>query len=96
MNIRQDLRKGHLNGGMLKLRLEIVREHRVLNLIDSSTTCVSNRLQATPNQQGTSNVISLNPSLATLAGFDSSELLQLAVKLLNLPTHTTRILYGIR
>ncbi len=55
---------------MLKLLNQVVREHPMLNLINSFARLVGDRLKATPNQQGTSDVISLNSRFATLTGFD--------------------------
>ena len=46
----QDLRRRHLNRWMLELLNQIVRKHSMLNLIDSFTRLVGERLETTPNQ----------------------------------------------
>jgi hypothetical protein len=73
--IWQDLRKSHLNGRMLELLNQVVREHSMLNLVNSFACLVSDRLEASPNQQGTGNMIALNTRFAALTGFDSGQLL---------------------
>jgi hypothetical protein len=66
-----DLRKKHMNRWMLELLNQVVRQHSVFNLINRSAAMISDGFETTPNQQGTSNMIALNPSLATLAGFNT-------------------------
>ena len=57
---------------------------------------IRNLLQTDPNQNSTRNVISNNSSFATLATFQTSQLLGLAMKLLDFPTKATHLLYGLR
>jgi hypothetical protein len=67
----QDLRKGDLNGWGVELLNQLVRQHSLLNLINRSASLISDQFETTPNEQGTSNVIALNPSFATLTRFDT-------------------------
>lgn len=53
-------------------------------------------LEAHPNQHSTGNVISDDPGFAALATFQASQLLGFTVKLLDLPTKATHLLYGLR
>lgn len=42
IEVGQDLRKGHVNRGMLELLNQVVREHSMLDLINCSTALVGN------------------------------------------------------
>ena len=42
---------------MLELLNQVVRENSLLNLVNSFACLVSDRLEASPNEQGTGNVI---------------------------------------
>jgi hypothetical protein len=76
---------------------QVVRQYALLNLINRSATLVSDRLEATPNQQDIGNKIAanvfgtedsvpktfaLNPGFTALTSFHACELVQLAVKLM--------------
>jgi hypothetical protein len=49
-------------------------------------------LEPDPDQEGTADVVALNPGLAALAAFQPCHLLAFAVQLLNLPAEATRLL----
>ena len=68
----------------------------MLEVINRLLCFIGNLLQTDPNQNGTRNVISNNSSFATLATFQSSQLLGFAMKLLNFPTEATHLSYGLR
>ena len=53
----------------------------MLKLINGFACLVSDGFKTTPNEQGTGNVVALDSRFATLASFNSSQLLALAVKL---------------
>ncbi len=57
---------------------------------------MSQLIEPDPNQKRTANVIALNASFATLAGFQTGHLLAFAVQLLNLPSEVTRLLCVLR
>jgi len=79
--IKQDLRKEHLNGGVLELLDQVICEHPMLDLINRSDARVrdgfasSGRFQAGPHEQGAGNMIALNAGYATLTGFHPCQLL---------------------
>jgi hypothetical protein len=56
---------------------------------------MSELLEPDPHQDRTSDVITDNSGLATLATFQSGELLGLSVKLLNSPTRGAHLLHGL-
>jgi hypothetical protein len=60
-----------MNGWMLELPNQVVRQHSMFNLINRSAALISDCLETTPNQQGTSNMIALNASFATLVSFNT-------------------------
>lgn len=45
----QDLRKEHVNGWVLELSNQVVRQHSMLNLINCSTALISDGFEARPN-----------------------------------------------
>ena len=49
-----------------------------------------------PNQNGTGAMVSNNSGFATLATFQTSQLLGFTMKLLDLPTEATHFLYSLR
>lgn len=50
--------------------------------------------QAQPDEHGTGDMVSLDARLAALVFLDAGDLLEFAVKLLDLPAHATHLLYG--
>ena len=78
--IKQDLRKGRLNGGVLELLDQVICEHPMLDLINRSDARVrdgfasSGRFQA-GLEQSAGNMIALNAGYATLTGFHPCQLL---------------------
>jgi hypothetical protein len=67
----------------------------MLDLVNRLPALVGNGFQPSPHQQRTSNMVALNPGFATLTGFRPCQLLQFAVKLLNLPTDARLLLCSI-
>src|SRR6266508_334878 len=57
---------------------------------------IGNLLETNPNQKGTGNMIADNPGFTTLITFQASQLLGFSVKLLDLPTKATHLLYSLR
>ncbi len=57
---------------------------------------IRNLLQMYPNQDDAGNMISDNSGFAALTTFQSGQLFGFAVKLLDLPTKATHLLYGLR
>ena len=75
---------------------EVVVQQRMLDAVDGLAGLASHIGQANPDQHGTSNMIALDSSLAALAAFDTRELFDLAMKLLDLPADATHFLRRIR
>jgi hypothetical protein len=67
----------------------------MLDLVNRLSALVGHGFQPSPHQQRTSNMVALNPGFATLTGFRPCQLLQFAVKLLNLPTDARLLLCSI-
>ena len=55
-----------------------------------------NGRHANPHQYGAGNMISLASGLSALAFFNTRQLLEFSVKLLDLPANATRLLRGVR
>ena len=68
----------------------------MLETIDGLTCLIGNLLEAHPNQNSTSNVLSDNSGFAALATFQARQLFGFPVKLLDLPTKATHFLYSLR
>jgi hypothetical protein len=60
-------------------------------------TCFSGQCcQSNPNQHGAGDVISRNSGFSALAFFNTRELLEFSMKLLNFPAQGARILHALR
>ena len=68
----------------------------MFDLIDRLLSFISYLLEPDPDQDGTTDMITHDSRLTTLATFQAGELLGLAVKLLNLPTNAAHIPYSRR
>jgi hypothetical protein len=79
----QDLRKSYPDRWVSQLLDHVLREHAVLDLIDGVAGLVGQSLEAHPDQDGATDVVSPDARPAALAGLDSGELLFFAVKLLD-------------
>jgi len=72
---------------------QVVREHVSLDPVSRGARFPSDRGQPAPHQHGARDVVSLNSGLSALALFNARKLLDLAVKLLNLPAQGARVLH---
>src|SRR3990172_1396489 len=68
----------------------------MFDLINRALSFLSNLLESDPNQNRTTDMVSDNSGLATLATFQPSELFGLSVKLLNFPAQATHFLHSLR
>jgi hypothetical protein len=80
-SICQDLRKDHFERLILQSLDEVVIQQALLELIDGATGLGRQVLESDPNQEGTADVVALNPGLAALAAFQPCHLLAFAVQL---------------
>ena len=76
----QDLRKSYPDRWVSQLLDHVLREHAVLDLIDGVAGLVGQSLEAHPDQDGATDVVSPDARPAALAGLDSGELLFFAVR----------------
>jgi len=64
----------------------------LFKLINGSSRFLSDLLEANPNQNSASDMVTLNTRQTTLTAFNTSGLFGLSMKLLNLPTQATHVL----
>ena len=67
----------------------------MFEVINGFLRFIRNLFQAYPNQNGTGDMVSDNSSFATLTTFQPSQLFGFSVKLLDLPTEVTHLLYSL-
>ena len=70
----------------------IGRKQAIFGLINGLVGDVSILFESGPNQDGTSDMITLDAGFATLASFNPSDLFGFALKLLNLPANEAHLL----
>src|SRR3990172_6777230 len=68
----------------------------MFEVINSSLGFIRDLFQTDPNQNSTGNMVSDNSRFATLTTFQPSQLFGFSVKLLDLPTKATHLLYSLR
>lgn len=68
----------------------------MFEVINSSLGFIRDLFQTYPNQNSTGNMVSDNSRFAALTTFQPSQLFGFSVKLLDLPTKATHLLYSLR
>ena len=91
----QDLRKSYPDRWVSQLLDHVLREHAVLDLTDGVAGLVGQSLEAHPDQDGVTDVVSPDARPAALAGLDSGDLLFFTMKLPGLPAEAGRFLHGL-
>src|SRR5690349_14004720 len=81
-----------MNSRRTQLSTHVIVEQTLFKLIDGRRRLLSNLLEAHPNQNSASDMVTLNTRQTTLTAFDTGGLFGLPMKLLNLPTQATHLL----
>ena len=63
----------------------------MFKLVDSAPRLRGQRFEPDPDEEGTADMVPLNPRGTTLAAFEPGELFPFAVQLLNVPTKATHL-----
>ena len=70
-------------------------QQSVLDLVDGDLPLICDFFESRPHQQGTRDMVALNARFAVLTRFDSRQLLEFAVILLDLPAKSARLLCAL-
>src|SRR5512138_232315 len=68
----------------------------MLEMINGFLCFIRNLFETNPNQNSTGNMVSDDSGFATLTTFQPGQLFGFSVKLLDLPTKATHLLYSLR